>query len=232
MEIFLDTAKVEQIKQWLGYGVLDGVTTNPSILFKDGGYDIQERTREIAELIYPRPLSVEVSTNEPKEMLEQGRAFAKWGDNIVVKIPVINEDGVPCLDAVNTLTNENIKVNMTAVMSLGQFILGAKAGATYGSIFAGRVADEGNDASELIERSARWLKTWGYETKIIVGSIRTTKNIQDAAVAGAHVLTIPPDLLGKWVDHQYSRSTVKQFNIDAKKAFEQLRESQGVTASP
>ena len=114
MEIFLDTAKVEQIKQWLGYGILDGVTTNPSILFKDGGYDIQERTREIAKLIYPRPLSVEVSTNEPAEMLEQGRGFADWGDNIVVKIPVINEDGVPCLDVVNTLTNENIKVNIIA----------------------------------------------------------------------------------------------------------------------
>jgi len=224
MEIFLDTANVAEIRRWLSCGIVDGVTTNPSILLKDGGYDMEGRVKEIAELIHPRPVSVEVFTNDQREMLSQAREFALWAPNIVVKVPVINEYGEPSLDVVKGLVGEGIRVNMTACLSLGQVVLGAKAGATYISIFMGRVADEGHDAPKLIRQAAEWLRMWDYPSKIIVGSIREAINVQDAALAGAHIITIPPQFLEKWVDHQYTRATVRQFNQDAQKALAKMQE--------
>ncbi len=222
MEIFLDTSNLDEIRTWLKQGVLDGVTTNPSILFKEGGHDMEATAKAVARLIHPRPLSVEVTTNDQAEMLRQGRKFAAWAENVVVKIPVINEQGKPCLDVVKELTSSGIRVNVTAILSFGQVALAAKAGATYASIFSGRVSDEGTDASLLIRRAVEWLAHWKYPTKIIVGSIREAINVQDAAVAGAHVITVPPQFLAKWVDHHYSRATVKQFNDDGQKALEQF----------
>lgn len=225
MEIFIDSANLEEIGRWLEYGVVDGVTTNPSILLKDGGYDMEARAKEIAALIAPRPVSVEVTTNDREEMLEQARILAGWAPNIVVKIPVINEYGEPCLGVAKALETEGIKVNMTACMSFGQVALGAKAGATYISIFAGRVADEGHDAPCLIRQCVDWLKEWGYSAKIIVGSIREVINIQDAALAGAHVITIPPELMNKLIDHKYTRDTVAGFLKDALSALAKMEEA-------
>lgn len=222
MEIFLDTADVNEIRRWLDYGVLDGVTTNPSILLKDGGYDMEVRAREIANLISPRPISVEVYSNDHEEMMEQAQVFAQWAPNIVVKIPVINESGTPSLGVVKRLAEDGIKINMTACLSFGQVVLGAKAGATYISIFAGRVSDEGNDAPRLIRQAVEWLRAWGYQSKIIVGSIREVTNIQDAALAGAHIITVPPQFMEKFIDHQYSRATLRQFNQDAQKALARM----------
>ncbi len=142
MKIFLDTANLNEIRRWQDYSVVDGVTTNPSIMLKDGGYDMEVRAKEICQLVHPCPVSVEVTTNDHAEMLAQGRLFATWADNVVVKIPVINESGEPSLDVVRTLINERIKVNMTACLSFGQLVLGAKAGATYFSLFGGRVSVE------------------------------------------------------------------------------------------
>lgn len=225
MEIFLDSADTVEIKKWLDYGILDGVTTNPSILLKDGGYDMEARAKEIAEIIGLRPLSVEVYTNDFEEMLQQARTLAGWAPNIVVKIPVLTEYGEPCFHVVKTLANEGIKVNMTACLSFGQVAMGAKAGATYCSIFAGRVSDEGHDASALIRHSVEWLTHWNYSAKVIVGSIREAINVQDAALAGAHVLTVPPQFLYKWADHHYTRETVRGFNQDAQKALAKLEEA-------
>jgi len=224
MEIFIDSANSDEIRRWLEYGVVDGVTTNPSILLKDGGYDMQERAKEIAALVYPRPVSVEVTTNHHEQMLDEARGLASWAPNIVVKIPVINEYGEPCLGVVKTLVEEGIKINMTACLSFGQVVLGAKAGATYISIFAGRVADEGHDATKLIRESAEWLAGWEYHSKIIAGSIREVINIQEIALAGAHVITVPPQFMGKLIDHHYSRATVQQFNQDARKALARMEE--------
>lgn len=222
MEIFLDSANIREIRRWLNYGVVDGVTTNPSILLKDGGFDMEARSREIAELVYPRPVSVEVWSNEHAEMLEQARRFSRWASNIVIKIPVINEYGDPSLDVVKALEEEGIKVNMTACLSFGQVVMGAKAGASYISIFAGRVADEGNDAPRLIRQSVEWLRWWGYQSRIIVGSVREVMNIQEAALAGAHIITVPPQFMEKLIDHQYSRVTVRQFNQDAETALAKM----------
>lgn len=224
MEIFIDTANLEEIYRWLEYGVVDGVTTNPSILLKDGGHDMEARVREIAELVFPRPVSVEVTTNDQREMVEQARELATWAPNVVVKIPVVNEYGEPSLGVVRTLVREGMKVNITACLSFGQVMLGAKAGATYVSVFGGRVADEGHDAPRLIRQAVGWLKEWSYPSKIIVGSIREVINVQDAALAGAHVITVPPRFMGKLIDHHYSRATVSQFNADAAKALAKMQE--------
>lgn len=228
MEIFLDTADLEEIRRWLDCGVLDGVTTNPSIMLKDGGYDLERRAVEIARLVEPRPVSAEVTTNDPEEMVRQAYTYAGWAPNIVVKIPVINEMGRPCLGVVRQLEREGIRINMTACLSYGQALLGAKAGATYASIFAGRVADEGGDAPALVHAVREWLDMWGSPTKIIVGSIRAAVDIQAAAQAGAHVVTVPPTFLDKFVDHRYSRETVRGFNEDAAKAMAKMEELRAV----
>ena len=128
MEIFIDSANVEEIRRWHGYGVVDGVTTNPTILLKDGGFDMGARAREIAELIDPRPVSVEVYSNDQREMVEQARTFASWASNIIIKIPVINERGEPSLEVVRELVDSGIRVNMTACLTFGQVVLGAKPG--------------------------------------------------------------------------------------------------------
>ena len=228
MEIFLDTANLDEIERWLRWGVLDGVTTNPSIMLKDGGYDPQRRAQEIAQLVQPRPVSVEVTTNDADEMVRQAHGYAQTAPNIVVKIPVVSEFGDPCLGVVRTLEREGIRVNMTACLSFGQALLGAKAGATYVSIFAGRVSDEGGDSTGLIRHAREWLDLWGSTTKIIVGSMRSTIDVQNAAQAGAHVLTVPPPILDKFIDHKYSRDTVRTFNEDAARALSRMEELQAV----
>ena len=225
MKIFLDTANLNEIRRWQDYSIVDGVTTNPSIMLQDGGYDMEVRAKEICHLVHPCPVSVEVTTNDHAEMLAQGRLFATWADNVVVKIPVINESGEPSLDVVRTLINENIKVNMTACLSFGQVVLGAKAGATYISIFGGRVSDEGHDAATVIRNSVEWLTHWDYPSEIIVGSIRSVMDVQEAVLAGAHIVTTPPRFLEKFIDHHYSRATVRGFNEDARKALALMAEA-------
>lgn len=222
MQIFLDSACYREIEHWLAQGVIDGVTTNPSILLKDGVYDLEDGARRLCRLLGSRPVSVEVTTDDLREMLEQGRAFARWAPNVVVKIPVINQDGASCLGVIHTLVHEGISVNTTAILSFNQAILAAKAGATYVSIFAGRVADEGHDPAATIRAVRAWLDQWGYPARILVGSIRAVLDVQNAAMAGAHIVTIPPAFLPKMVDHKYSRETVRQFNEDAEKALAQI----------
>jgi transaldolase len=225
MKIFVDSANCQEVEKWLRQGVVDGATTNPSIMFKDGVYDMEEGARRICELLGDRPLSVEVTTNDQDEMVRQGREFASWANNIVVKIPIVNEYGESCLGAVHALHEEGIRVNATAILSFNQAALAAKAGAAYVSIFAGRVADEGNDPCVVIRNVRKWLDDWGFAAEIIVGSIRSVIDVQNAALAGAHIITIPPQFFPKMVDHRYTRETVRQFNQDAEKALAQIAEA-------
>lgn len=219
MKIFIDSANLNEITKWTDYGIADGVTTNPSIMFKDCITDIKKGAIEIAKLINPRPLSVEVTTNDLKEMLDQAKDFAGWAPNIVVKIPVINQSGEPCVGVISRLSKANIKINATALLSLSQVVMVTKAGAAYASIFAGRVEDEGGDPQKVIREARAWLDDWKYKTEIIVGSIRSVGDIQRATVAGTHIITIPPQFLNKMCDHKYTRETVRQFVEDAQKTF-------------
>ena len=225
MEIFIDSASVTEIKKWLDMGVVDGVTTNPTILLKDGMYDVENGVKEIAALVNPRPVSVEVTTNDLDEMLAQARTFASWAPNIVIKVPQETQDGIPCYGVMHQLESENITVNATVALSLGQVILAAKAGATYISIFAGRVSDEGGNAFEFVGDAVEWLERWAFESEIIVGSIRSVSDVLQAAMAGAHIVTIPPEFLTRMADHKYTRETVRQFVGDAKKAMEMMKKT-------
>lgn len=218
MEIFIDSANLKEIERWLTEGVLDGVTTNPSIMYADGMHDLERGAAQIAKLVHPRPVSVEVTTNDRDEMLQQARKLARLAERIVVKIPVINEFGEPCLRVIRALEEEGIAVNVTACLSFGQAAMAAKVGATYVSLFGGRISDEGHDAAAVIRTTAEWIARWGYKARIIAGSIRQAYNIQEAALAGAHVITVPPQLLGKLLDHRYSRETVRVFVEDGQRA--------------
>ena len=231
MQIFVDSADLTQIQFWLKQGVVDGVTTNPSIIFKDGVNDLRTGALRLAKAVGNRPLSVEVTSNEQEIMLDQAREFATWASNIVVKIPIINERGESCLEVIHALTEEKIPINATAILSFNQAILAAKAGATYVSIFAGRIADEGNDPAVVIRNVRRWLDDWALRAQIIVGSIRTVMDIQSAALAGAHVITIPPQFLPKMVDHRYTRETVRQFIQDAERTHEEILKARAVVSS-
>lgn len=225
MEIFIDSASTTEMEKWLRMGVLDGVTTNPSIMLRDGIYDMEVGAKKIAALLSPRPVSVEVTTNDLGEMVTQARELASWAANIVIKIPQETQDGIPCYGVIKQLENEGIKVNATLAMSFGQVILAAKAGATYISIFAGRISDEGGDAPQVIRDSVEFLERWKYKSKIIVGSIRSVSDALQSAIAGAHIITVPPQYLTRMADHKNSRDGVRQFIVDAQKAMEMMKKA-------
>ncbi len=222
MEIYIDSANPEEIIKWVGCGIADGVTTNPSVMLKDKVFNLEEGSKAIARWIDPRPLSVEVTSDNLETMMAQARQFASWAPNIVIKIPQENQYGTPCYNVMHQLEGEGIRVNATAAMSFGQVILSAKAGATYISIFSGRVGDEGGDPSKVISESVRWLEHWNYKSRVIVGSIRCVADVLQAANAGAHIITIPPQFIAKMGDHNYTRATVAQFVGDAQKALEKM----------
>ena len=221
--IFLDTGKLEEIRRLHEMGIVRGVTTNPTILAKDaagGGWPgIEKHVRQIARLVDPLPVSMEVTTNEPAEMLEQARLFASWGKNINVKIPIHGPEGeTDNLRLVHELeTRHEIRVNVTAMMSAQQCLLAALAGATYVSLFGGRVNNMGYDSRLEIRRLRGLLDAFGSPAKIIVGSTREVLNIIEWFEAGAHIVTAIPSLVEGMLVHPYSKETVRMFLKDGKR---------------
>jgi transaldolase len=220
MKIFADTSKITEIEYWLGQGVIDGVTTNPSIMRNNGLTDFKSGAQTICKLVSPLPVSVEVYASDVPGMLTQAREIASWGDNVVVKIPVTGPTGESCLGIIKTLSSEGVLINCTALMSMGQAMLAAKAGATYVSLFAGRIGDEGGSPEQVISDTRGWIDDWDYDAEIIVGSIREVNGVLQAARAGAHIITIPPQFLAKMLDHKNTRATVQQFVEDGQSAFD------------
>jgi len=221
--IFLDTGRIDEIRKYHVQGIIRGVTTNPTILSKDGvtgGWPgIEKRCKEIATLIDPLPLSVEVTTNDRKGMLEQARKFISWAGNINVKIPIHGPEGeTGNLVLVHELeTEDNIRVNVTAMMSAQQCLLAAMAGATYVSIFGGRVNNMGYDSRQEVRRLRTLLDSFGSTAKIIVGSTREVLNIVEWFEAGADIVTAVPSLIEGMLVHPYSKETVRMFLEDGKK---------------
>lgn len=218
--IFLDTGNLDEIRKYHALGVVRGVTTNPTILSKEGAADgwegVERRCREIARLIDPLPLSVEVTTNEPEEMAEQARTFGAWAENINVKIPIHGpEGGTDNLRLIHALeTQDDIRINVTAMMSAQQCLLAAMAGATYVSLFGGRVNNMGYNACGEIRRLRGLLDAFGSPAKIIVGSTREALNIIEWFEAGADIVTAVPTLLDVMLVHPYSKETVQMFLKD------------------
>ncbi len=230
--IFLDTGKLDEIDRYHHLGIIRGVTTNPTILVKDGvqgGWEgIERHIREIARRIDPMPVSVEVTTNESDQMLNEARTFSGWAKNINVKIPIHGpEGGTENLELVHRLeAEEDIRVNVTAMMSAQQCLLAAMAGATYVSIFGGRVNNMGYDSAAEIRRLRGLLDAFGSSAKIIVGSTREVLNIIQWFEAGADIVTAVPKLLEGMLVHPYSKETVGMFLRDAEKLTASNRRTQ------
>jgi transaldolase len=231
MPIFLDTADVDEIKRFHRMGIIRGVTTNPTLLLKEGvrgGMEaIEARTTEIARLIAPLPLSVEVTTTERAQVISQAKAFASWAENIVVKVTIHGPEGeLENLEIIHDLeTSHNIRVNVTAMMSAQQCFLAALAGATYVSIFGGRVNNMGYNVCSEITRLRKLLDQFSLKSQIIVGSTREVLNVIEWLEAGGHIVTVLPSLLVGMLVHPYSKETVQMFLRDAAKAEAKLEDS-------
>ena len=226
MAIFLDTGNLDEIKTYHKMGIIRGVTTNPTILLKcgvTGGMEgIKNRTLEIAELIHPYPLSVEVTTNNRDEMITQAKEFAKWADNINVKITIHGPNGeLENLEVIHELEAEHdVRVNVTAMMSAQQCLLAAMAGASYVSLFGGRVNNMGYDSRLEITKTREVLDKLDLKSQIIIGSTREVLNIFEWLLAGAHIVTCTPNLIKGMIVHPYSKETVQMFLDDAVKGLQ------------
>jgi transaldolase len=211
MKIFLDTANLESIKKYNDMGLLDGITTNPTLLSKESG-DPQKTMQEICRIV-KGDVSLEVVATDYEGMMEEGRRLRKYGDNVVVKCPMTAEG----LKACKALTAEGIPVNITLVFSPNQAILAAKAGAKYVSPFIGRLDDVGKDGMNLIREIKQIFPNYKFKTQILVASIRHPMHVVDAAKIGADVVTLPAAVLEKMLKHQLTDIGLKNFLADWEK---------------
>lgn len=210
MKFFLDTANIDEIKRINDLGLVDGVTTNPSLIAKEGK-DFETVIKEITSVV-DGPVSAEVVALDYEGMIEEARELAAWADNVVVKIPM-TEDG---LKAVNTLSQEGIKTNVTLIFSVAQGLLAAKAGATYISPFIGRIDDMGDDGMSLIYNLRLVLDNFDLDAEIIAASIRHIGHFEETAEAGADIATVPGSLFPKLWSHPLTDKGIEGFMADWK----------------
>lgn len=208
MKIFMDTANVEEIKQYVDWGVVYGVTTNPSLIAKSGRTQA-EVIPEIAALV-SGPVSAEVISTECAGMVEEARKLAKIAGNVVIKIPCIPEG----LKAVKILSAEGIKTNVTLVFSMSQALLAARAGATFVSPFIGRLDDIGQDGVKLVDNIVKAFKLYGIETEVIAASIRNIEHVEKVMLTGCQIATIPTKVLAQMINHQLTDKGLAQFMAD------------------
>ena len=212
MRLFLDTANIEHIRHGVRLGVISGVTTNPTIISREGKVDYQRLVKEICATV-PGPVSTEVLSQDAAGMIAEAREVAAWADNIVVKIPA-SLDGV---EATSVLARENIKVNFTLCFSLNQAILGSRAGAAFASIFVGRLDDVGEDGIKVVADIVKCLKDYQLPTQVIAASIRHPQHCLAAAKVGAHIATLPYNVLLQMIQHPLTDIGIKRFLDDWKR---------------
>ncbi len=212
MKFFIDTADVNEIREAHDLGILDGVTTNPSLIAKTGK-PFKETILEIVNLV-PGPVSVEVTELECSGMLRQAHEYAGWAHNVVVKLPTTREGVKAC----KALSNADIKTNLTLCFSANQALLVAKAGATYVSPFVGRLDDISENGMDLIRNIVRIYDNYGYKTQVLVASIRHPMHVVEAALAGAHVATIPAKVIDQMFNHPLTDKGLAAFLKDWEKA--------------
>lgn len=208
MKFFLDTANVEGIKAIKSLGLVDGVTTNPSIISKEGR-DFETVIKDICQIV-SGPVSAEVTGLTADEMIVEARKIAKWANNVVVKIPMTMEG----LKAVKVLSSEGVKTNVTLVFTVSQGLMAIKAGATFISPFVGRLEDVGTDAYQLIADLRQVIDFYDYGTEIIAASIRNTVHVESVAKLGAHIATIPDSLFSKMSEHPLTTNGIATFMKD------------------
>ena len=212
MQIFLDTANIENIKQAASLGIISGVTTNPSLLAKEKTSDYETVTKKICKII-DGPVSVEVLSEDAEGMIKEARIKAAWAPNVNIIIP-ITADG---LRATSVLSKEKIKVNMTLCFSANQALLGALAGAAYVSIFVGRLDDTGQDGMQVVEDTLTILDNYpDLDTEVIAASIRHPLHCTNAALTGVHIATVPYSVLMQMIQHPMTDVGIKKFLADWK----------------
>ncbi|THB67417.1 MAG: fructose-6-phosphate aldolase [Desulfovibrio sp.] len=208
MEFFIDTANIDEIRQAKGYGLIDGVTTNPTLLAREGG-DWRKQAEVIVNEV-EGPVSLEVVGMTAEEMVAEAQDLVKFGSNVVIKIPMIMEG----VKATRQLTDMGIKTNVTLVFSPMQALLAAKAGATYVSPFVGRLDGISHDGMEVISQIVTIYENYGYATKVLVASVRHPKHVLDAALMGADVSTIPFNVLSQFAKHPLTDLGLEAFMKD------------------
>lgn len=211
MRLFIDTANLDEIKEAASWGVVSGVTTNPSLIAKEGR-DLKEVITEITSLV-DGPISAEVNEGKAEDMIAQALELAKIHKNIVIKLPMTMEG----IKACKALTDEGIKTNVTLIFSVHQALIACEAGATYISPFMGRMDDIGLDSTKLIEDISQLILNYRYDTQIIAASIRNVSHIETAALAGADIATIPFKVMAKMVEHPLTTAGLKIFTDASKK---------------
>jgi transaldolase len=209
VRIFLDTANIDQIRHAAKLGIISGVTTNPTLVAKENLADYPTTIKEICSII-PGPISVEVTEERAERMIEQAREISAWAPNIAIKIPA-TADG---LEATSVLSADNIEVNMTLCFSLNQALLGALAGATYVSVFVGRLDDAGHNGMEIVKDAVDVFKHYGLPAQVVAASIRHPQHCVAAAKAGAHIATIPYSVLMQMLQHPLTDAGIARFLKD------------------
>ena len=217
MKIFLDTANLEEIKKGVEWGIVDGVTTNPTLISREGA-EFKQRVKEICDLVRG-PVSAEVVSLDHEGMVKEARELAQLSEYVVIKIPM-TPDGIK---AVRTLSAEGIKTNVTLVFSPAQAILAAKAGATYVSPFIGRMDDLTNDGMRMLAEIVEIYDNYGFETEIIAASIRHPMHVVEAALVGVDIVTMPFTVLEKLFKHPMTDLGIERFMNDWKKYLENLK---------
>jgi len=215
MKIFVDSADLDEIKELASWGIVDGVTTNPTLL-KKSGRSFKEVIEEIFTLV-DGPISLEVISEDARRMVQDandiiGKVSKKYQKNVAIKIPMTSEG----LKAVKTLSNEGIQTNVTLIFSANQAFLAAKAGATFVSPFIGRLDDIGQEGMQIIEEIVTIFENYAFNTEIIVASIRHPIHVIDSALLGAHIATVPPKIIRQMVKHSLTDVGIKQFLDDWK----------------
>lgn len=211
MKFFVDTAEVAEIRELHEIGLLDGVTTNPSLVAKSGR-DFKEVVKEICELLPGLPVSAEVAATDYEGMMAEAAVLSKIADNVIIKLPLT----LAGLKACKALTDQGVKTNVTLCFSVNQALLAAKVGATYISPFLGRLDDINLDGMQLIEDIRQVYDNYGFDTQILAASIRSANHVSQAALVGADVATIPPSVLKKLADHPLTDKGLDAFVKDWK----------------
>jgi len=211
MQIFLDTANIDEIRRGAAMGVVDGVTTNPTLVAREG-VDYKSRVLEICSVV-DGPISAECISTEVDALVAEAKRVAAWHRNVVVKIPM-SETG---LAAIKRVSAEGIRVNTTLIFSANQALLAAKAGAAFVSPFVGRLNDAGHDGMEVIREIVQLFETYELDCEVLAASIRGPRDVTEAALAGSHIATIPPAVLFQMVNHPLTDKGIEIFLADAKK---------------
>ncbi len=211
MKIFLDTANLDAIRKYNDMGILDGITTNPTLLSKENG-DPAEIMAEIVRIV-KGPVSLEVVSTNTEGMLEEAHRLKKFGSNVVVKIPMIAEG----LKAIKTLKEEGIKTNCTLIFSSNQAVLASKAGASFVSPFIGRLDDAGQIGMDVVREAVQIFRNYNFKTEVLVASVRHPLHVIEAGKIGADIVTMPPDVLGKMIKHPLTDKGLNSFLDDWEK---------------